>query len=133
MRVVADTNVLVSAIVFGGPPGRLVELAAEGSLQLVLSPSLIHELRKVLRQKFGFSDAAMYQAETLLRRISTMIEPRQELTIISADPEDNRVLEAALAGDADIIVSGDRHLLNLEQFGTIPIMSPRELLNRVVP
>ncbi len=133
MRVVLDTNVLVSAIVFGGPPGRLVELAAEGHLQLVLSPPLIHELREVLRRKFGFSDAAAYQAETILRRISILVEPQREVAILSEDPEDNRVLEAALASDAEIIVSGDRHLLNLENFGTIPIMSARGLLNRIVP
>jgi uncharacterized protein len=133
MRVVPDTNVLVSAIVFGGPPGRVVELAAEGHLQLIVSPPLIHELREALRRKFGFSDAAAYQAETILRRASTVVEPQEAVTIISEDPEDNRVLEAALAGDAEIIVSGDRHLLNLEKFGAIPIMSPRELLNRIVP
>jgi len=128
---VPDTNVLVSAIVFGGPPGRLVGLAAEGHLQLVLSPPLIEELREVLRRKFGFSDAAAYQAETLFRRISIVVEPQREVTIISEDPEDNRVLEAARAGDADVIVSGDRHLLGLERFGTAAIMTPRELLNSI--
>ncbi len=133
MRVVADTNVLVSAIVFGGLPDRLVELAAEGHLQLVLSPPLIRELREVLRLKFGFSDAAAYQAETILRRAGIMVEPQRGVAIISEDPEDNRVLEAALAGDAEIIVSGDRHLLSLGKFGTIPIISPRELLNRIAP
>jgi len=133
MRVVADTNVLVSAIVFGGLPGRLIELAAEGYLQLVLSPPLIEELREVVRRKFGFSDAAAYQAETLLRRISIVVEPQREVGIISEDPEDNRILEAALAGDAEIIVSGDHHLLALKRFGPIPVMSPRELLKRIIP
>jgi len=133
MRVVPDTNVLVSAIVFGGPPGRLVELAGEGHLQLILSPPLIAELREVLRRKFGFSDAAAYQAEALLRRISIVVEPQQEVAIISEDPEDNRVLEAARAGDADVIVSGDRHLLSLERFGTTAIMNPRDLLNSIEP
>jgi uncharacterized protein len=132
MRVVPDTNVLVSAIVLGGPPARLVELAAEGHMQLVLSPPLLEELRNVLCRKFGFSDAAAYQAETILRRISVVIEPQREVAITSEDPEDNRVLEAACEGEAEIIVSGDRHLLNLEMFGTIPVMSPRELLNRIV-
>ena len=133
MRAVPDTNVLVSAIVFGGPPGRLVELAAEGYLQLVLSPSLIGELREVLRRKFDFSDAAAYQAEAILRRISVMVEPQREVAVITEDPEDNRVLEAALAGDADVIVSGDRHLLSLEKFGPTPILSPRALLDRIAP
>jgi putative PIN family toxin of toxin-antitoxin system len=133
MRVVPDTNVLVSAIVFGGPPARLVELAAEGYLVLVLSPPVIDELRAVLRRKFGFSDAAAYQAETLLRRIGVVVEPQREIAIIREDPEDNRVLEAALAGNADVIVSGDRHLLALGEFGAVPIMSPRELLDKIVP
>ena len=131
MRVVADTNVLVSAIVFGGPPDQLIELAAQGHLQLLLSPPLIDELRRILRRKFGFSDAAVYQAETLLRRISTVVEPKQEVAIIKEDLADNRVLEAALAGDADVIVSGDHHLLRLPRFGERPIVSPRELLRRV--
>ncbi len=131
MRVVPDTNVLVSAIVFGGPPRRLVELAAEGHVRLILSPPLIEELREVLRRKFGFSDAAAYQAEALLRRISIVVQPEREVAIISEDPEDNRVLEAAHAGDADVIVSGDRHLLSLERVGATAIMNSRDLLNRI--
>lgn len=133
MRVVPDTNVLVSAIVFGGLPARLVALAAEGRLQLVLSPPLLEELQAVLRRKFAFTDRAAYQAEALLRRISIVVEPQREVAIVREDPEDNRVLEAALAGDAEVIVSGDHHLLDLEMFGTVPIMSPRELLRKVAP
>ncbi len=133
MRVVPDTNVLVSAIMFGGPPGQIMERSAQGDLQLILSPALIDELREVLRRKFGFSDAAVYQAETLLRRISTLVEPQQTVTLISADPQDNRVLEAALAGDADVIVSGDRHLLDLKTFGAVSIVTPRELLRILLP
>ncbi len=133
MRAVPDTNVLVSAIVFGGPPGKIIELAAEGHLQLIISPSLIDELKEVLRSKFEFSDAATYQAEVLLRRISTVVEPQREIAVVREDPADNRVLEAAIAGDADIIVSGDRHLLSLEAFEGISIVSPRDLLTRVLP
>jgi len=128
MRVVADTNVLVSAIVFGGPPGRVIELAAEGRLRLVISPALIDELRDVLRRKFGFSDAAVYQSETLLRRAGVVVEPARHLAVVIDDPADNRGLEAAEAGGAEVIVSGDRHLLALGMFGAIPILSPRELL-----
>lgn len=131
MRVVADTNVLVSAIVFGGPPGRVIELAAEGRLRLIISPALIDELRDVLRRKFGFSDAALFQSETLLRRAGVVVEPAQHVAVVIDDPADNRVLEAAEAGGAEIIVSGDRHLLAPGLFGEIPIISPRELLVRM--
>ncbi len=100
-------------------------------MRLILSPPLIEELREVLRRKFGFSDAAAYQAEALLRRISIVVQPEREVAIISEDPEDNRVLEAAHAGDADVIVSGDRHLLSLERVGATAIMNSRDLLNRI--
>lgn len=122
----------MSAIVFRGPPGRLIEFVADGHLQLVLSPPLIEELREVLRRKFDFSDAAAYQTEALVRRISLEVEPQREVAIISEDPEDNRVLETAIAGNAEIIISGEHHLLDLETFGPIPIMSPRELLKKIV-
>ena len=85
MRIVRDTNVLVSAIVFGGPPAQLIELAAEDRLQLVLSPPLTAELRDVLRRKFGFSDAAAYQAEALLRAISMVVEPEREVAVLDED------------------------------------------------
>ncbi len=131
MRVVPDTNVLVSGIVFGGPPGTIIALAAARQLQLILSPPLITELRRVLHEKFEFGDDALYLAETLVRRASIVVEPDRTLKLITEDPEDNRVLEAAAEGKADAIVSGDRHLLKLKVFESIPIMSPRQFLDRL--
>jgi len=131
MRVVLDTNVLVSSVVFGGPPGEIMALAAARQVQLILSPPLIPELRRVLREKFEFGDDALYLAETLVRRAGIVIEPDRTLTLVTEDPEDNRVLEAAAKGKADAIVSGDRHLLTLKVFEDIPIMSPRQFLDRL--
>ncbi len=131
MRVVPDTNVLVSGIVFGGPPGEIMALAAARQLQLILSAPLITELRRVLREKFEFGDDALYLAETLVRRAGIVVEPDRTLMLIVEDPEDNRVLEAAAEGKADAIVSGDRHLLTLQVFEGIPIMSPRQFLDRL--
>lgn len=131
MRVVLDTNVLVSAVVFGGPPGEIVALAAARQLQLVLSPPLISELRRVLREKVEFSDDALYLTETLLRRAGIVVEPDGTLAIVAEDPDDNRVLETAAEGDADVIVSGDRHLLALKAFRDIPVLPPRQLRDRL--
>lgn len=132
MRVVLDTNVLVSAVVFGGPPGRIIGFASQGRLRLVLSPATIDEFRRVLRGKFRFPDAAVYRAETLLRKVSLpVVEPEVSVDVLRDDPDDNRVLEAAIAGSADCIVSGDRHLLELESFRGIPILTPREFLGPV--
>ncbi len=131
MRVVPDSDVLVSGIVFGGPLGEIIALAAARQLQLILSPPLITELRRVLHEKFEFGDYALYLAETLVRRAGIVVEPDRTLMLIAEDPEDNRVLEAAAEGKADAIVSGDRHLLTLKVFEGIPIMSPRQFLNRL--
>lgn len=131
MRVVLDTNVLVSAVIFGGPPGEIVELAAARRLEFIISPALIVKFRRVLCEKFAFSDDALYLTETLLRRAGTVVEPGRTLTVIAEDPEDDRVLEAAVEGKADVIVSGDRHLLALKAFQGILIMSPRQFLNQV--
>jgi putative PIN family toxin of toxin-antitoxin system len=131
MRVVPDTNVLVSGIVFDGPPGEIIALAAARRLQLILFPPLITELRRVLREKFEFGDDALYLAETLVRRAGIVVEPDRTLRLITDDPEDNRVLEAAAVSKADAIVSGDRHLLALKVFEGIPIMSPRQFLDRL--
>lgn len=128
MRVVPDTNILVSAIIFGGSPERIITLAREGRIHLILSPPLLDELRRVLHEKFAFRDAALHAAEGLLRQIGEIVEPGHVISTIREDPPDNRVLEAAVAGEAEFIVSGDRRLLRLESFEGIPIVTARRLL-----
>ena len=132
IRAVLDTNVLVSGLLFSGVPGELVEAAWEQSFRLTLSSEILAELRRVLREKFSFSDQAMYQTEVALRRISTVVEPVERVSIIQDKPSDNRILEAAIAGRVDAIVSGDRmHLLPLRSFQGIPILTPRQFLEKM--
>ncbi|MGH2376447.1 MAG: putative toxin-antitoxin system toxin component, PIN family [bacterium] len=131
MRVVPDTNVLISAIIFGGPPEQIVLLARQQRLRFIISSATLDELRRVLKQKFHFADAAVFRTELLLREISDVIDPLETITTIKDDPSDNRVLEAAIEGNADAIVSGDRHLLRLKSFRDIPIRTVRELLERL--
>lgn len=131
MQVVLDTNVLVSAIVFGGPPEAIVRLAAQTSVRLILSPAIFEEFRRVLREKFRFTDQAVYTAETLLRRVGFVVEPRESIELIADDPDDNRILEAAAAGKAEVIISGDRHLLRRGAFRGIPVVTPRWFLGLV--
>jgi predicted nucleic acid-binding protein len=99
---------------------------------VVLTPAILGKLRQVLREKLRFSDRALYKAETLLRRVSLPVfEPDVRVRVVGEDPDDDRILEAAIAGRADAIVSGDRHLLALRAFRGIPILTPRQLLNRL--
>jgi len=130
-RVVADTNIYLSALMFGGLPGMLLDLGLMHAITLVMSPPLLDELQDKLRVKFGVlaQDAAAIRAK--LETIGDLIDPAMVLDVVTDDPDDNRVLECAVAGRADYIVSGDRHLLNLKQHAGIAILTAREYLNRL--
>ncbi len=129
MRVVADTNVLVSALIFpGGAPEAVYRLALEGRIELVTSRPLLAELGRVLAATFGWEPEWTEEAVAEVIRVAELVEPRQPVAEIEADPADDRVLEAAEEGNADAIVSGDRHLLALESWRGIRIESPASFL-----
>jgi len=125
VKVVADTNVLVSALIFpGDPPEAFYRLALERRIELVTSRPLLAELGRVLTEKFGWEPERAEAAVGQVVRQAEIVDPREALTEIEADPADNRVLEAAAEGRADAIVSGDRHLLALGSWRGIPIKPP---------
>lgn len=132
-RVVADTNIYISALMFGGLPGTFLDLAFQQSFTLVSSAALLTELDEKLRGKFGISthDAAAIRAR--LERVAAVVEPESVLYVIDADPDDNRVLECAVEGRADTIVSGDRHVLKLGAYAGIPIVTVRQFLTTIEP
>jgi putative PIN family toxin of toxin-antitoxin system len=107
--VVLDTNVYISALMFGGLPGSLLDLAFLRAFTLIISPALLDELDEKLQAKFEMTieDAAFLRPR--LNSVAQLVELRQSLNVIAEDPDDNRVLECAVEGRADVIVSGDRH------------------------
>ncbi len=122
MKVVLDTNILISAFVFpGGPPEDVFRAALEGRIELVTSPPLLAEFGRVLSSKFGWEPSIVEQAVAQIARVTTVVRPEERVGEIVDDPEDDKVLEAALAGGADVIVSGDRHLLGLRTWRGIEI------------
>jgi uncharacterized protein len=132
VRIVADTNVLVSALIFpGGPPEAVYRLVLEGRVELVTSRPLLAELGRVLAEKFGWEPVRAEEAVAQLVRLARIVHPHEHLTLIEADPADNRVLEAAAEGAVDAIVSGDSHLLALETWGEIAIWSPAAFLQEL--
>jgi uncharacterized protein len=129
VKVVVDTNVLVSALVFPcGVLEQVYRLAIEGGITLVTSPPLLAELGRVLTEKFAWQDDYVRAALAQIVRIGEIVEPVERVTIIADDPDDDRVLEAAQTAGAAVIVSGDRHLLNLGHWGEVAILSPAEFL-----
>ncbi len=131
MKAVLDTNVLISAYVFpGGKPEAVYRLALEGRLEIGTSRPLLAEFGRVLGGKFRWNPEQVEAAVAQMTRIATVVEPTEAVRVVTADPADDRVLEAARAFDADVIVSGDRHLLDLRAWSEIEIISPAEFIAR---
>jgi len=131
MKAILDTNVLISAYVFpGGKPEAVYRLALEGRLEIGTSLTLLAEFGRVLSQKFGWIPDQVEAAVAQVTRIAAVVEPSETIQVIRADPADDRVLEAARAFGADVIVSGDRHLLDLGAWSEIEIISPADLIAR---
>jgi putative PIN family toxin of toxin-antitoxin system len=116
---------------FGGLPGVLLDLGLMQAFRLVISPALLDELEDKLRVKFGVLAQDVAAIRVKLESAGDLIDPAIVLDVVTDDPDDNRVLECAVAGRADYIVSGDRHLLKLKEHAGIPILSAREFLDRL--
>jgi uncharacterized protein len=129
-RVTADSNILVSALQYGGKPLALLEMALDGRIELAISDAILNETLRVLRDKFRRPADWLEQAETHLRAITKHVSPAEQVDAVIADPDDNRVLECAVAADSEVIVSGDTDLLQLGTFRSIPVMTVAIFLSR---
>ena len=127
-KVTLDTNILVSALGWKGKSHEILSMIVDGKLELVLSFEQFAEVSKVLEYpKFNFTDEQKARFKALLLKIATFVQPRERLSVIR-DQADNRILECAVAGDVNYIVSGDHHLLDLKEFSGIKIVTAREML-----
>jgi putative PIN family toxin of toxin-antitoxin system len=122
LKVVLDTNILISAFVFpGGTPEAVYRAAIEGRITLVTSPPLLAELGRVLSTRFGWESDMARSAVTQVAGIGEVVRPTETVRVIADDPADDRVLEAAATAGAEVIVSGDRHLIRLRTWQGIRV------------
>lgn len=136
MRIVADTNVIVSAFLWGGTPRRLLDAVEAQRLELFTSRALITELEDVLsREKFAAQlRQTRFTSAFLLARytqLATLIAPAEVAVPELRDPKDIHVLACALAARAEAIVSGDDDLRVLGSYQGIPVLSPADCLRRL--
>ena len=124
-------NLYISALMFGGLPSVLFDLMLAKSFETVISPVLLDELEEKLCGKFELSRDDAFSIRTKITGVATVIEPSETLHVIERDPDDDRVLECAVSGKADVIISGDRDLLDLHNYQGMPIMRVREFLNSI--
>jgi uncharacterized protein len=128
MRVVLDTNVFISSVL-GGNLRSIVEEWRAGKYTLVVSEAIAREYLDVInRPKFAFSEKKITAATDYLLGTAEFVTPDESINAIPTDPSDNKFLEAAVAGNAIYIVSGDGHLLDLGTYRGIPIISAREFI-----
>ncbi len=131
-QVVLDSNVLISAIMFGGTPGRVLNLVIAGTVRCGISLPILDEVREVLqRPKFGFTAEQALVIVEELHGLCQLVVPTSRVRAVPSDPDDDMVLECALAVQADAIVSGDSHLLNLGCYRGVRILSPADFLTEL--
>jgi len=131
LRIVADTNIYISALNFGGPPDQVLALARRGRVELFISKPILDEIEGVLTKKFHWPVARVREALGVIREFARIVEPSERIAVIKKDEPDNRVLECALAAKATIVVSGDSHLRDLGSFRDTRILSARAFLEAV--
>lgn len=132
IRVVADTNVYVSAIVFGGTCEAILALARAGVVELFHSRAIRGELARVLTHTFQWRASQVHAAVAEVDSLASLVKPSARLSGIVPHDADHRILECALAARADYLVTGDkRHLQPLRSFRGVSIVSPREFLDRL--
>ena len=130
MKIVLDTNVSVSGLMWTGNESEILDLCVVGRLRNFASPEMLVELDRVLRyDKFKLTE---HEIEELLRvylAFTTIVRPTCKIGIIEKDPSDNVILECAVGADVDFIISGDIHLLELEEFDGIKVLRTVEFLD----
>lgn len=128
VRVVLDSNVYISAVLFGRNPEKILELARNGVIEACTSRPIIEEMLGVFKRKYKWSKGQLKELAQEIGEITTLIETQDHIQKIKKDPTDDKFLECAQAAQADAVISGDCHLLELRQFGKTKIITPRDFL-----
>ena len=132
MKVVFDTNVLVSALVFpGGRADIALRRIIEEKDQLLISKPILDELLGILARKFSRDAEELAHVAVFLSDLSTVVKPRRKLAVLADEP-DNRILECAVTGGAHIIVTGDKALLQIKTFRNVRVVAFRAYLEDVL-
>jgi putative PIN family toxin of toxin-antitoxin system len=131
LKAVFDTNIFVSALAIpGGQAERAIDLVIDARVNLCISKEIIHEVLGVLAQKFSKGPEELSRTAVFLSELAELVVPRKKLAVLDDEP-DNRILECAVTGHADVIVAGDRAMLNLKKYQEIRILSLRQFLDEI--
>lgn len=129
-RVVFDTNVLISALGWDAKPETCLEQVYDDQVEGFISPAMLDELRRVMEYpRFEFGEQQKQSFLEIVLASFHVVEPGVSLNVIEADPDDDAILECAVVSDADYVVSGDSHLLDLDSYRGVRVVRPTEFLD----
>jgi len=136
IRIVADTNVLISATFWNGDSNKIIEKVEKKELVLVMSKEILEEFSGVLgyeeiQDKIINKNLEMKLTIEKISLLSVFVDPQEKFKIIAEDPDDNKFLDCAVAGKSDFIITKDKHLLKLKEFREIKIVKPEEFLKNI--
>ena len=126
--IVIDSNVWISALIFGGNPGKILKLFVDNKVEVVMSEEIITKLRRIIINKFPLFVNSLNLLEASLRKDTVFVQLGSITIDASRNVDDNRILETAYIGKAKYIISGDKDLLVLKKYEDIKILSPVDFL-----
>ncbi len=130
MKIVLDTNVLISGIFFGGPPAQILQAWRDTTLKIILSEEILVEYRRVAKELSSkFPAVDIEKIIELITIYGEFFEINNISVSVCDDPDDNKFLECAIASNCKIIVSGDKHLLDVTGYQGISVLKPRDFID----
>jgi len=130
MKVVFDTNVLISSTLWQGSVSQklLFKLIKE-NIKIYSSKEILLEYQKILKRDFNYSDKEISEIMDKILIFVTLVEPKEKVRIVKDDPEDDKIIETAIASFSDYILTYDKHLLKLKKFKNVKIIKPEKLIS----
>lgn len=128
-KIVLDTNIYISAFLFGGIPEKIIELAIEDKVALFISSPILDELKETLIDKFHYPKKEADKILNTILSIAQSVKVKGSLKNISTDPDDDIILETSKVSGSKYLITGDQHLLRLKEYEGIKILKPADFLN----
>ncbi|HLC31087.1 MAG TPA: putative toxin-antitoxin system toxin component, PIN family [Candidatus Nanoarchaeia archaeon] len=129
MKVVLDTNILISATIWDNSEAqKLLLKLIEKNIAIYSSKEILEEYQKVLARDFDYTEAEILSLTNLLLNFLIILEPIEKLNVIKDDPEDNKIIECALSAEAEYVVTYDKHLLDVKSYKNVQMRKPEEII-----
>lgn len=128
-RVVLDTNIYLSGIIFGGNSRHVLDLIIKKKIKAISSPAILLEISQKLKQKFKWSQDQIFLTIKTIIKTTKIVKPKEVLRAVKADKSDNKIIEAAVESKSNYIISGDKHLLKIKKYKKVRIVTPAEYLS----